>query len=98
MNDIKTLQEEGASDKNLQKVKETQRKDIEVGMKQNQYWMNQLYNAYRYELDPTKIAEQGKRIDELSSDDIKAAAQMYFDKKRYAQFVLYPETDPEPKP
>ncbi|MEL6650788.1 MAG: insulinase family protein, partial [Bacteroidota bacterium] len=52
-NDIKTLQDEGASEKNLQKVQETQRKDIETGMLQNQFWMGQLYNAYRNDIDPT---------------------------------------------
>jgi zinc protease len=98
LKDIKTLQEEGASDKNLQKVKETQRKELEVGMKQNRYWMNQLYNSYRYDLDPTRIGKLGERIDGLSSEDIQQAAKMYFDKERYAQFVLYPETEQEPKP
>ncbi|MEM6347665.1 MAG: insulinase family protein [Bacteroidota bacterium] len=97
-NDIKTLQEEGASEKNLQKVQETQRKDIETGMLRNNYWMGQLYNAYRNGIDPTLILKQMEKVEGLSSEAIQEAAKTYFQQGNYAQFVMYPEESEEPKP
>ncbi|MFK7921840.1 MAG: M16 family metallopeptidase [Bacteroidia bacterium] len=97
-NDIKTLQEEGASEKNLQKVQETQRKEIESGMQQNNFWMGQLYNAYRNGIDPTLILKQMEKIDGLNGEAIQQAAKTYFKQGNYAQFVMYPEQEEEPKP
>lgn len=92
--DIKKLQEEGASEKNLQKVKETQRKDIEVGKKQNRYWLDNLSFSYENELDPSKMGESSGRIDKLSAEDVRKAALKYMSGKNYMQFILYPENQP----
>lgn len=93
LNDMKTLQEEGASEKNLEKIKETQRKDIQVGQKQNGYWLNNLEYFYQNDLDPTKILQAGDKIDKLTVEDIQKAAKQYFDTDKLAKFVLYPETE-----
>ncbi|MEO0469238.1 MAG: insulinase family protein [Bacteroidota bacterium] len=96
MNDIETLKKEGASETNLQKVKETQRKDIEVGLKQNRYWMQNLNFSYQYGLDPNRILDQNGRINDLSSADVQQAIKQYMDEKNLAKFVLRPEkTDPD---
>ncbi|MEM7370912.1 MAG: insulinase family protein [Bacteroidota bacterium] len=93
LNDMKTLREEGASEKNLQKIKETQRKDIQVGMKQNRYWLNNLEFSYQHELDPSKLIQAEDKIDKLTGEDIQKAAQQYFDADKLVKFVLYPETE-----
>lgn len=92
--DIKNLQEQGASEKNLQKIKETQRKEIEVGKKQNRYWLSNLRFSYQNELDPSKIGNSSGRIEKLSAEDVRKAAMNYLSGENYMQFLLYPETKP----
>lgn len=92
--DIKKLQQEGASEKNLQKIKETQRKEIEVGTKENSYWLNQLNFSYQNELDPSKLGNSSGRIDKLTAEDIRKAAMQYLSGENYMQFLLYPEAQP----
>lgn len=92
--EISKLQKEGASEKNLQKIKETQRKEIEVGKKQNRYWLGQLRFSYLNELDLNKMGESSGRIDKLTAEDIRKAAAKYLSGENYMQFMLYPETQP----
>ncbi len=94
--DIEKLQKEGASEKNLQKVKETQRKEIEVGQKQNDYWLRQLNFMYENGLEPSAMDLDAKdsKIEKLSAEDIRKAALKYLDGENYMQFLLYPETKP----
>jgi zinc protease len=94
MKDIKTLQTEGASEKNLVKVKEIQRKEIETGMKENGYWMQQLKFAYSNDLDMEEdMKETESRIDKLNSQEVKKAANQYIDMDNFIQTTLYPEVD-----
>ncbi|MDX2246706.1 MAG: insulinase family protein [Bacteroidia bacterium] len=95
LKDIETLKKEGASEKNLQKVKEAQRKDIEVGLKDNGYWMQGLVSAYRYNGDPENMLKQHEAIDKLKSSDVKKAAKKYFVPGNYAEFLLLPEEKQE---
>ncbi|MEZ4774481.1 MAG: insulinase family protein [Bacteroidia bacterium] len=92
LKDIETLKKKGASEKNLQKVKETQRKDLEVGLKENRYWMQGLVSAYRYEGDPENILKQTEAIDKLKSSDVKKAAKKYLNMDNYKSFLLMPES------
>ncbi|MDB4285980.1 insulinase family protein [bacterium] len=94
MKDIRTLQKEGASEKELVKVKETQRKDIETGMKENGYWMRQLKFAYSNELDMAEdMKKSGDRIEKLTGNDVKDAANQYIDMNNFIKATLYPEVD-----
>ena len=93
MQDIENLKKQGASDKNLVKVKETQRKEVETNLKENPYWMSALQSAYRYGSDPENILNQNEAIDKLKSKDVKKAAKNYFNMENFAKFVLRPETE-----
>ena len=88
--EIKALQENGPSAQNLTKVKETQKKTIEEGLQDNEFWMDQLVFSYQFGMDPTRILSQGERVDELSAEEIQAMAKTLFNQS-YAEFVLLPE-------
>ncbi len=88
--EIAALQAEGPSAQNLDKVKETQRKTIEEGLQDNDYWMEQLVFSYQYGLDPSRILQQAERIDGLTAEQVQTAAKKLFENS-YAEFVLRPE-------
>ncbi len=93
MTDIKNAQQNGAEDKDMNKIKETQRQGRIKDLKENNFWINSLENAYVEKLDPKNISlaslEEG--INSLTSEDIKSAATKYFDWNNYLQIVLLPE-------
>jgi zinc protease len=91
--DMENLQENGPSEKNLQKIKETQRKEQQLNLQDNRFWLRSLEFAYQNELDPNRILDAEKRIDALTAEDVQQAAQKYMDLGKLTQFVLYPESE-----
>lgn len=94
MTDIKNAQLNGAEEKDMNKIKETQRQGRIKELKENSFWINSLENAYVENLDPTGISLVGLEagINSLTGDHIKMAANKYFDWNNYIQIVLLPET------
>jgi len=93
MNDIKNAQLNGAEDKDMNKIKETQRQGRIKDLKENDFWISSLENAYVENLDPKNISLAGleEGINSLTGDHIKMAANKYFDWNNYIQIVLLPE-------
>jgi zinc protease len=75
----------------ISKVKEIQKREYEVNMKENWFWMNSLYNSYYYGEDPVRILKTNDRIDKLTAADIFNSAQKYFKTDNYIRVVLMPE-------
>lgn len=95
LKDIKTLQEEGPSEKNMQKIKEILRKENQESLKQNRFWLNGLASAMRNKTEPGNLLKALEKIDALTAMDVQAAAKRYLNPANFGQFVLYPEKDTE---
>ncbi|MFK7970734.1 MAG: M16 family metallopeptidase [Bacteroidia bacterium] len=87
---IKALKENGPSETNLQKVQETMRKEIQVGLEDNGYWMGQLNLMYQNGLEPNEINNNLMRVNALNAAKIKAAANRYFNPNQRFKGVLLP--------
>jgi len=93
MTDIKNAQANGAEEKDMKKIKETQRQGRIKNLKENRFWISSLETSYVEGLDPKNISLSSleKGINSLTSDDIKNATNEYFDWNNYIQIVLLPE-------
>ena len=93
MTDIKNAQANGAEEKDMKKIKETQRQGRIKNLKENRFWMSSLETSYMEGLDPKNISLSSleKGINSLTSEDIKNATNEYFDWNNYIQIVLLPE-------
>lgn len=89
--EILKLKANGASEKDMKKIKETMLRSHETDLKENNYWINALKNYYMHNEDPTMILKFEEYVKGLTSEDIKAAANKYFNDDRFIQFVMYPE-------
>lgn len=87
---IDSLKTSGASEMYLAKVKEIQRRDREVGLRENSFWLEALKFWYRNGEDPLNILRYYELVDALSSQAIQKAAQTYLDFGNYVKVVLYP--------
>ncbi len=95
--DIAYARQNGAEEKELNKVRETQRQSRIKDLKENRFWSRSLRYAYQNGVDPAGIqfADYEKYINGLTSDDIKKAASTHFDGNNVIQVTMMPAESPE---
>jgi zinc protease len=89
--EIQKIKSNGATEADLNKVKETWKKQHEEHIKDNSYWARSLQSAIENDAPANEILSFEQRIDALSTKEIKDAANRYFDMQNYVQVILYPE-------
>ncbi len=89
--EVKSLQTQGPKEDNLQKVKETRRRELETNMKKNNFWMNALNDYYQHNESPLLVFETEKRIDSLKATDIQNATKNYLDVDKALIITVKPE-------
>lgn len=97
LEELKKIMISGVSDADLEKIKEQQKRKLEVEVKQNIFWKNNLYDAYFSGNDPAAILKKQQQIDGLSSAMIREAAKKYIDLSKCIRAVLKPGK-PKEKP
>ena len=88
---IDSLKQVGLGQSYIDKVKESQRRSRETDLKENRYWLSVLRFYYLHGEDPTNILRAEEKIQGLTVEAVKTAANRYFNTENYAQFVLLPE-------
>lgn len=93
MGEIHSLQEKGASEEDLQKIRETQRQNRIKGLKENSFWQGQLTARYREDipLEGILLEKYEKYIDGLGSEALQKAARQYFTTDNTIRLILMPE-------
>jgi zinc protease len=88
---IDSVKTNGATDADVQKVREQQQRTLEVSLKENGYWSLNLAARIENGEDPRGLLTYGDFIRNLSGEQIGAAARRFLNPGRYARFVLLPE-------
>jgi len=88
---IKNAQDKGVEQKDLDKVKETLKKQNEDGLKDNDHWLDGLSYAWIEQTDPQWVLDYSKKVEALTLQDIQDAAKEYLNMQNYLKAVLYPE-------
>jgi zinc protease len=89
--EIDRLKKEGPDPLELDKVKRTWAESWQRGLQTNAFWAAALGGAELYGIDPHRVLDQMQRAAALTPDDVRLAAQRYFDTENYVQVVLNPE-------
>ncbi|MEW6763464.1 MAG: insulinase family protein [Pseudomonadota bacterium] len=89
--EIKRLQTQGPDAADLEKVKSNWIQNHRRSLRENGYWLGHLQAALSEGTDPASILDVEKRVQALTADDIRLAAQRYFNERNYVQVVLNPE-------
>jgi zinc protease len=91
MAEIEDVKTNGVSEEDLNKIKETQRRDREESLKENRFWLGQIGGYYRNNSDLGGFYEREKQVEALTAENLKEAANKYLNMKNYIQIVLMPE-------
>jgi zinc protease len=75
----------------IDKVKEIHRRNQEVNLKVNRFWLSNLRQYYANGENPEQILDYNKLVDGLSPKAIFTAANKYLDPNNVVKVVLFPE-------
>jgi zinc protease len=89
---IDSLKLHGPSEANLTKVRESSRRETEVSMRQNRYWLNQLQFHLMYDEPLGEILSGPGAFERVTAEQVRSAAQRYLDRENVVQVVMLPET------
>ncbi len=88
--ELDRLRTVGPDTAEVRKTKEQARRSREVALKDNGWWLNQLYAASVYDWPFATIPAGAERIETISAKTIQDAARTYLNPGRYVQVVLLP--------
>ncbi len=93
LEEIDKIKQHGPTAIDLEKVKKAELTNLRDRKKYNGYWESVLKNAYIYGTHPEDALSAEKKIENLTAEDLKKAANTYFDSTNYAEFILLPESE-----
>jgi len=91
MVEIKKIMQEAPDQANIDKVKESQRREREINIQKNSYWLNSLAVYYREGRELSDFMKFNELIEGFTAADAQAAAAKYFDLDHMVQVTLNPE-------
>lgn len=89
--EIEKIKANGATKKDLNKIKEAELANAKEYLEINGYWVFKLREVYKYSLKPEAILNFKEIINKINSKMFKEAANTYFNMNNYAEFILLPE-------
>jgi len=75
----------------LEKFVIEQKRQLEVQLRENGFWMGHISNTAQTGEDPTKILTYIKDLDKVSVESVKAVANTYLKDDRLFKFILMPD-------
>lgn len=88
---IDSLRAVGLDSTYTDKVREIRRREREVNLKENGWWLSLLEWVDKHEVDPLLILDDSV-VEGLTPEDVRRAAA-WFDTTNYARFVMLPEEE-----
>ncbi|MEE8135273.1 MAG: insulinase family protein, partial [Gemmatimonadales bacterium] len=88
--EIAKFTNEGPTEEEVTGVREAQRRAKETNLKNNRFWLTNLYAADMYGQDPVYLLDYSL-LEGLTITKIQAAAAQYFDMQNYVVVSLFPQ-------
>ncbi len=90
---INKLKTEGPDEEVMTKIKETKKQSRIKDLKENEYWLDQMNSIVKSGLDFSELTLDvlQARLDKLTAEDIKKAANKYLDESSVIEVKMYPE-------
>ncbi|MYM33500.1 insulinase family protein [Duganella sp. FT94W] len=91
--EIERLQANGPTAADLDKVKQARLQSYRRALREDGYWMTYLRQSVLEDKDPHEILKIEQRVNDVTAQDIQAAAQRFLDRKNHVEMVLSPEAE-----
>jgi zinc protease len=88
--EIDKIKQDGPTKEEWDKVKLNWISNYHIALRTNEQWLSYVQEATLFNTDPADILTLEARIQAVTLDEIKQAAQRYLNTENYVQVVLYP--------
>jgi zinc protease len=88
---VDSLKRYGPSAANLEKIRESAKRDQEVSLRENRFWLNQMQFDLMYDEPLENILDGAQQFQKVSAEQIRDAARRYLDPSNLVKVVLLPE-------
>ncbi|MCX6265096.1 MAG: insulinase family protein [Bacteroidetes bacterium] len=88
---VKDVSDKGIDEKDMAKVKETLKKQYEVQIKNNDYWLERLSSSFIDQTDPAWILAYPAKVEGVTAAQLQQLCKKLMDTPNYSKSVLYPE-------
>jgi zinc protease len=88
---VEQMKSRGPTATDLAKVKETQRRSYERGLRENSFWLQQLLTRSENAEDLRNVLTYPALVDALTAQQVQEAARKYLRADNYVRISLYPE-------
>jgi zinc protease len=92
LDEVKKLRDDGPSADDVSRDQEIERRELEVGMRQNGYWTGSLQTVHQLGWDPLRINKRAERIALLNRENLRDTFRKYFPLDRYTVITLLPQS------
>jgi zinc protease len=89
--EIEKLKREGVTPAEVNDVKKAFYRQVETGIKTNNWLATQLYHRYTNDEDPTALFSYNKTLEQITPELLQKAAQTYLNTENYVKLILLPE-------
>jgi zinc protease len=89
--EIKNIKTNGATAEDLVKYKSEEHRQMELNLRNNNYWLNYLTVRLKYGDNLNQLLSEKQRVDAVSVETSKLTAQKYLDERNFIRLVLVPQ-------
>lgn len=91
LDEVKHIRENGATADDIMKFKSEEQRQVELSLRDNNFWLNYLSNREKNGEDLDQILNINKGFDKVTVESSKVNAQKYLNDDNYIRLVLMPE-------
>lgn len=91
LEEVQHIKDNGATTDDITKFRSEEHRQIELSLRDNGFWQNYLINRKKNGDDLNQILNINERLDKVTAETTKVAAQKYLNDDNYIRLVLMPE-------
>jgi len=91
LEEVEKIRQIGGTLMEIEKLKAEMSRHNELGLADNSYWLAHLMHCYKNDRELTSILHLKERLDKVTVDSTKAAAQRYLNGANFFKAILVPE-------
>lgn len=91
IDEVNKIKTNGPTQIDLDKFVIEQKRQLELKLKENGFWLGQISSAYQLNEDPTYILRYLDELNKVSIESVKEVANKYLKSDRLFKFILLPE-------
>ncbi len=91
LDEVKKIQDQGADKVDIEKFVAEQKRQNELSLRENGYWLNYISSSYQNDLDINRYTRRMENLNKVTPKSVQDVAGKYLKKDRLFEFILMPD-------